>query len=103
MAKFYGKVGFESNVETSPGIFEGFVEKTYKGDLNKLMNRNQDGGKVNEDIALSNIVSIVADPFAINNFADIRYIEFLGTKWEVTNVEVNFPRLTLYVGGVYNA
>lgn len=103
MAKFYGKIGFETNVETSPGVWEGFTEKTYRGDLLKNMNRNQDSGGVNENIALSNQVSIVADPFAINNFASIRYIEFLGVKWSVTSVEVNYPRLLLYIGGVYNA
>ena len=103
MAKFYGKIGFEVQTETRPGVWEYFTEKTYRGDLLKLMNRNQDAGQVNENIALSNTISIVADPFAVNNFAAIRYVEYLGTKWEVSSVEVNYPRMTLYIGGVYNA
>ena len=103
MAKFFGKIGFEIQTETRPGVWEGFIEKTYRGDLLKLMNRNQDVGQVNENIALSNTVSIVADPFAVNNFAAIRYIEYLGTKWEVSSVEVNYPRMTLYIGGEYHA
>ena len=103
MAKFYGNIGFEIQTETRPGVWEYFIEKTYRGDLLKIMNRNQESGQVNENIVLSNTVSIVADPFAANNFAAIRYIEYLGTKWAVTSVEVNYPRLTLYIGGVYNA
>jgi hypothetical protein len=31
------------------------------------------------------------------------YVEFMGTKWKITNVEVQYPRLILSVGGVYNA
>ena len=103
MAKYYGLIGFEVNVETSPGVWEGFVEKPYRGDLQKLMNRSPEINQRNENISLSNQVSIVADPFALNNFSTIRYIEYLGTKWEVMSVEVYYPRLLLHIGGVYNA
>ena len=103
MAKFYGKVGFESNDENAPGVWEGFYEKAYRGDLTKVMNRNQEQSNVNEDIALSNILSIPADSYILTHFADIRYIEYMGAKWKITSVEVNPPRLTLYIGGIYNA
>ena len=103
MANYYGKIGFEMNVETAPGVWEGFVEKTYSGDLQKLMNRSPELSQRNENISMSNSVSIVADPFAINNFSTIRYIEYMGVKWEVMSVEVYYPRLTLHIGGVYNA
>ena len=32
----------------------------------------------------------------------MKYIEFEGTKWKITNVEVRYPRLNLTVGGIYN-
>lgn len=32
----------------------------------------------------------------------MRYIEFMGAKWKITNIEVQYPRLILTVGGVYN-
>jgi hypothetical protein len=32
----------------------------------------------------------------------MRYVEFMGTKWKITNIEVQYPRLTLSIGGEYN-
>ena len=44
----------------------------------------------------------IADSFAKDNFHLMKYIEFEGTKWKITNVEVRYPRLNLTVGGIYN-
>ena len=54
------------------------------------------------NINVANEISIVADPFANQNFHTMLYVEFMGTKWKITNVEVKRPRLTLTLGGVYN-
>lgn len=51
---------------------------------------------------VSNEFSIVADPFAYANFHSMRFIEYMGAKWKISNVEVQYPRLILTVGGVYN-
>ena len=32
----------------------------------------------------------------------MRYVEFMGAKWKISSVEVQYPRLILTVGGVYN-
>ena len=63
----------------------------------------QGAEKVNDDISIANEISVVADPFACQNFHRMRYIEFMGAKWKVSNVEVQYPRLILTIGGVYNA
>lgn len=102
MPKYYGKVGFEISTETKPGVWEGFVEKEYYGDILRNYRRIDSSDKINDDIALSNNISIVADPFAYNNFSSIRYAEYMGVKWKVNNVEVQYPRLILSLGGVYN-
>ena len=52
---------------------------------------------------MTNEISLVADPYARENFHMIRYACFMGTRWEVTSVEVQYPRLVLTLGGVYNA
>lgn len=104
MAKFYGKIGYIQSVETEPGIWEEqAVERNYYGDITKNISRYQSNGTVNDDITISNMISVVADPYANENFQHIRYVEFMGTKWKVTNVEVQYPRLILSLGGVYNA
>lgn len=103
MAKFYGIIGYVVTKETEPGIYEEVVvENAYYGDVIKDSRRLQERAKVNDDITISNRISIIADPFANNHFHSMRYVEVMGTKWKVTDVEVEFPRLILSIGGVYN-
>ncbi len=103
MAKFYGKIGFADTVETAPGVWtEQIVERNYFGDIIRNTRRLQSSDQLNDDINISNEFSIVADPYANNNFHSMRYIEFMGAKWKITNVEDRYPRLILTVGGVYN-
>lgn len=104
MAKFYGVIGYAQTLETKPGVWtESITERYYYGDLTSLNSRYQTAEKLNDDITVSNVLSIVADPFAYENFQHIRYVEFMGTKWRVTNIDANnYPRLILSLGGVYN-
>lgn len=103
MAKFYGKIGYANTVETKPGVYEEqIVERYYYGDLIRNTRRLQSADQINDDINISNEISIVADPYATNNFHTMRYAVFMGTKWKISNVEVSYPRLILTLGGVYN-
>ena len=103
MAKWYGKIGYADNVEVEPGVWEdSVVEHSYYGDLNRNTRSLQNSGGINDNINLSNEISIVADPYASENFYKMRYVEFAGTKWKITNVEVKYPRLILSIGGVWN-
>ena len=103
MAKFYGKIGYANTVETKPGVYEErIVERSYYGDLIRNTRRLQSADQVNDNINISNEISIVADPYATNNFHTMRYAVFMGTKWKISNVEVSYPRLILTLGGVYN-
>lgn len=103
MAKFCGKIGFETTTETSPDIYEeSIVECEYYGDVIRNRRLLQSNSKINEDINISNQISIVADPFANNNFHSMRYVEWMGSKWKITDVEVQYPRLILSIGGLYN-
>lgn len=103
MAKFYGKIGYAEALETAPGVWsESITEREYFGELIRNTRRLQTGDKLNDDINVANEISIIADPFANENFHAMRYVEFMGAKWKITNVEVQYPRLILTVGGVYN-
>ena len=103
MAKFYGNIGYIKTVEVEPGVWEEqVIERPYYGDLTRNTSRFQSSGGVNDDINISNNISIVADPYANENFQHMRYVEFMGAKWKITNVEVKYPRLILTAGGVYN-
>ena len=103
MAKFFGVIGFVETVETKPGVWTSQVtERNYYGDLTRNNRRLQTSDKVNDDINISNQISIVADPYANENIYAMRYAEFMGTKWKITDVEVQYPRLILTLGGVWN-
>ena len=103
MSKWFGKIGYSEVVEVIPGVWEERItEREYFGDVYKISRKLQSASQVNDNIDVSNEISIVADPFARDNFSSIRYIEFMGTKWKVSNVEVVYPRLNLRIGGLYN-
>lgn len=103
MAKWFGKVGYAITEETDPGIWEEtIIEKDYYGDITSDRRNRQNSGEVNDNISLSNIISIVADPFAYQNCSHVIYVEIMGTKWKVSNIDVQYPRLILTVGGTYN-
>ena len=103
MTKWFGNIGFAETKETAPGVWEEIITvKPYYGDLLQNMRRLEAPDKVNDDITISNEISIVSDPYVGQNFHSIRYAEFMGTKWKVTSISVEFPRLRLTLGGVYN-
>ena len=103
MAKFYGIIGYEVMEETKPSTYTpSIVERNYSGDVKKHYRRLEAGESVNDDINLQNELSILADPYAMNHFQDMRYIIWHGSYWKIIGVEVAFPRLELTIGGVYN-
>lgn len=103
MAKFYGAIGFAELRETVPGVWEEqIVERNYFGDIIRNTRRLQSGDQLNDDVNISNEISIVADPYACHSIYAMRYVSFMGAKWKVSNVEVQYSRLILTLGGVYN-
>lgn len=103
MAKFYGNIGFVKTVETSPDIWETVeTVKRYRGDLVRNQRRWEDSESINEDLTISNEISIVADKFAYENIDAMKWVEVMGAKWKVNSVTIDYPRITLTVGGVYN-
>lgn len=104
MPKFYGKIGFADMVETTPGVWEEMIiERKYYGEVVRNTRKLVASDHLNDNISINNEISILADPYAKQNFHSMRYVEFLGTTWEITSVEVQYPRLILSLGGVYNA
>jgi hypothetical protein len=103
MARFYGNVGFGIQTETSPGVWQDVItEHDYYGDILRISVNNQDRSTVNNNIVINNEISIISDDFAFANFANIRYVNWMGVNWIVTNITVQYPRLILTIGGVYN-
>lgn len=103
MTRFSGKVGYGVTVETSPGVHvDQITEFTYFGDVVRNSLQFRAGESVNNDLSVSNSISIVADAYANENFFAIRYVVWAGAYWAVSEVEIQSPRLLLRLGGVYN-
>ena len=103
MTRFAGKVGYGESVEQEPGNWDDVItERTYYGDVVRNTLQFRPGESVNNDLSVSNSISILADPYARDNFFKIRYVEWAGTLWKVSNVEQQSPRLILSLGEVYN-
>jgi len=103
MARFYGNIGYGESVETAPGVWQDvIVEYSYSGDVVRNARTLQDDEKINSDLTVGNSISVVADAYANEHFHAIRYVQWAGAKWIVTEVEVQRPRLLLRLGGVYN-
>lgn len=105
MAKWFGKIGYSETAETSPGVWTPPQDtiREYYGDVVRNNTRwagNSDS--TNDDLTVNTQISIVADPFAINKFYSMKWIEFMGVRWKITNVDPQPPRLILTLGGEYN-
>lgn len=101
--RFAGEIGFVHREETRPGIntFRAEEHIAY-GDVLSNVRRWQTGPEINNDLTLSNRISILADGFLCEHMGLIAYCRWHGTVWAVTSVELNYPRAILTLGGVYN-
>jgi hypothetical protein len=103
MAKFFGVIGYGESTKTAPGVYsDTIVEYSYSGDVIRNARQLNEGVYLNNDLSVGNSISIVADAYAREHFFAIRYIEWAGALWTVSDVEVQSPRLILRLGGVYN-
>lgn len=103
MAKFAGEIGFAHTVEVRPGIHQEVITVfPYYGDVMRKGMSIRETEHVNDEIHISNMISIVADEYLRENFSQIRFVKWDGGYWKISSVEVNRPRLILYFGGRYH-
>ena len=101
--KWSGNIVLVETKETRPGVWENVTtERNFYGDVIRDIRKNQSSGQVNDDINISNRISIVSNSFVRDNLSFMKYIEFMGAKWKITDVEVQYPRLVLTIGGLWN-
>lgn len=103
MAKYIGRIGFVTHVETSVGVYEPSLEFVkIRGDVLKDYASWQKSDSVNDDINISNKISIVATKEVINNISIIKCVEYAGSLWKINGIEIQRPRIILTIGGIYN-
>ena len=103
MSKFYGVIGYAETTEETPGKWvERITERSYYGDVGRNTRRLESSGGVNDNINVANEISIVADPYANQHFYDMRYVVYQGVKWKVDTADIQYPRIVMTLGGIYN-
>lgn len=103
MPKFYGRVGYIETEEVSPDVFDEVItERMYSGDILRMSKSWQSGEHINDNLQVNVQISILSDPYAYQHFHALRYVEYMGALWKITNAEPQYPRIILTIGGVYN-
>lgn len=102
--RFFGVIGFaEANIEVAQDVFrDGIVERPYTGDV---LRNNRGWSKTeyqNDSFTVNNQISIVADLYARQNWSSIRYVKWNDAILSVTNIRIDYPRIVLEIGGLYN-
>lgn len=107
MSKYYGMIGYTETTEVDPvnhpGVVEDVItERPYYGDITRSKRNLQNGDQLLPNVQFTNDISILSDPYARLHYGNIRYAEYMGTRWQVVGVEIQYPRLILTLGGEYN-
>ena len=104
MAKFSGRIGFGTEKEVSPGVYDHeIVERPYFGEVIRETLEVVGGQTVLGSSKTANSFSIVADKFANENFFDMEYVKWNGRYWAVKQVEIRQrPRMVIRIGEIYN-
>lgn len=102
MSRFSGKLGFVLTHETEAGVWlEDVIEIPAKGTIRSLYVRNDNSSSVNTNLRLSNEISILMNT-KINTYLEtLKYVVWKGSKWEVQSIRVDYPRLSINLGGLY--
>ncbi len=102
MAKYYGPIGYADFCNVNGRVEERITERLYSGDVIRNTRRWQTGEQLNDNLNVNNVISIVSDPYAYQNFHAMRYAVWMGAKWKIASAEVVYPRIQLTLGGIYN-
>ena len=103
--RWHGRIGFVITVqdEIKPSKWvEKAIEKQYYGDILKNNFRWESGLSVNDDINISNRISVIADNYMTSNLQYMKYIEISGAFWKINSIDIQAPRLILEIGGIWN-
>lgn len=107
MARFHGEIGFlrtvEKDPENHPGVYvEVLTKRNYYGDVFSNSARWNQNGNFNDNLTINHRISIVADNFMKQNLGAMKYVRWQGIPWKIESFEIQYPRITLTIGGEYH-
>lgn len=103
MSRFSGLLGFVRTELSDGGVYiEVATEVKVKGILKKISSRVYSEQEVNASVRLANEISVIGNNEIFNHLTSLKYVVWKGTKWSVTTITVEPPRVSIVLGGVYN-
>lgn len=103
--KFYGYIGFAITEDVGHSVWkEKITQKKYAGDVLQLTRRVDPGEHINDGLRINCQISILCyDPWFHDHVSQIRYAEYMGSKWIVESVDpTKYPSVVLTLGGLYH-
>ena len=104
MNKTYSVIGFvkEMEVPEGSGIYrKTTIERSYYMDILRSTRQMQNSSSVNGELTISNQFSVIADSYLLDNTYAMTYLVYRNSKWKITSVELQYPRIILNVGGLF--
>lgn len=103
MTKWAGKIGFSETVKTALDVYsEVITEKQYYGEVTKNTRRWDSSDNVNDNFVVSNGISVIADDYLFTHLKYMRYVIWQGIRWKIKDISVEYPRLNMSIGDIYN-
>ena len=106
MARFFGPIGYEqAQIETEPGIYAPSVmveHNSFGTVLTRKRKWDASATGTNDDVSVTNRISIVADDYVNEHWPAIKYVKWGGVYWKVLSIDIVRPRIILSLGGVWN-
>lgn len=103
MAKFSGAIGYALTQEDSPGVWvDTIIEKHYRGDVIVDQRQIQTSEQLNDNIAIDNSISIIANAYAYDNIGIMKYVVWRNIAWKIQSFSIDRPRIVIKIGGIYN-
>lgn len=100
--RWAGKIGFTDQTEKAPGIWEDVItEINALGELKQRTEALDSGDSVLPQYRTTTSVSVLSDGSRVP-FNSEAYLTLRGTRFAISSVVHEWPRIIYYVGEVYN-
>ena len=101
--KFYGNIGFAVTEDDGDGVWkETITDKKYAGDILRFARNKESGEHINDGLRINTQISLLLDPWFQDHISQLRYAEYMNTKWIIDSVDIQYPRVNLTLGGIYH-
>jgi hypothetical protein len=98
--RYSGKLGIAEQTERAPGIWEETItEVDVLGSVEQRTEVLDTSDSVLPRYTTTTSISVLARP---ENHASIRYVTYLGKRWEIGSIVTQFPKIVIYIGKEYH-